>query len=356
MNDGRGNLNSILSNIESLPSNANPLQIGTQALEFAKILSQVIDNSVIAAYEIGLSDPESIPAKAGLIDLHLVENAIGSFKKTSEEIVDPKLKQAEILKLAGILAKNTAFFCTNSRSLADNQKIGQAERSQLSSLANDLTASAGILANSIKALTSQQNDQNRKTFENASNELLNHANNFLDIISIPEISGERAIIGQAGLQAQEPLFDKTYLMIDTAEKLINSMKDLCVDTKDLRASKTSKALVRSLHENTNNLVVAISENIPGFKEFEQTIQKVKLNVPQLEKAFADYSAGKLSSPDEDSIFAIEALNSSLRVLSSLVELTKESAIEGSATFKASINEIPSCLATVRKLLYSIDFY
>ena len=188
----------------------------------------LIEAASQSAYLVAISDPSSVPGKAGLVDQNQFVKALEAIKVACQTLTNPNSTRQEILASTTVIAKHTSGLCNSCR-LASSKTSDPVARSQFVQSAKDIANATAILVKEIKKLDSNYTEDNRQNCAGATVPLIEAVDNLCQFASSPEFASVPAKISREGSQAQQPIFDAGKQIIKGSCAMIQSAKSLAIN-------------------------------------------------------------------------------------------------------------------------------
>ena len=102
--------------------------------------------------------------------------------------------------------------------------------------------------------------------------------------SSPEFASVPAKIAGEGRNAQEPIIQSGHFIIDGSCNMIHSAKSLAINPKDPPTWQALANSSKAVSDSIKKLVSSIRDKAPGQKECDEAIEKLTLNIRELDNA------------------------------------------------------------------------
>ena len=149
--------------------------------------------------------------------------------------------------------------------------------------AKDVANATATLVKEIKALDPNYSQGNRQKCSNATQPLIEAVDNLCQFAATPEYASVPAKISDQGRLAQEPIIESGHFIIEGSCSMIHSAKSLAVNPKDPPTWQSLANSSKSVSDAIKKLVSSIRDKAPGQRECEDAIEKLAMNIRELDQ-------------------------------------------------------------------------
>lgn len=200
-----------------------------------------------------------------------------------QQLVNPASGQQQILSSATVIAKHTSALCNSCRIASSNTDNPAAKRTFVQS-AKDVANATATLVKEIKKLDSNYSDSNRQSCSAATRPLLESVESLCNFAKLPEFASVPARISEDGQRSQLPILDSGSFIIEGSCSMIHSAKSLAVNPRDPPTWQSLANSSKSVSDAIKNLVSSIRDKAPGQRECDEAIEKLTMNIRNLDQA------------------------------------------------------------------------
>ncbi len=258
-------------------------EFGEAVKGVSEAICGLVEAAAQAAYLVGVADPSSVGGKRGLVDQAQFLRAAQAIKQACEILCNPSSGQQQILTSATIIAKHTSSLCNSCR-LASSKTNNPVAKKQFVQSAKDVANATATLVKEIKALDPNYTDGNRQKCANATRPLIEAVDRLCQFASTPDYASVPARISEQGRATQEPILQSGHFIIEGSCSMIHSAKSLAVNPKDPPTWQSLANSSKSVSDAIKKLVSSIRDKAPGQRECEEAIDKLALNIRELDQA------------------------------------------------------------------------
>lgn len=257
-------------------------EFGEAVKGVADAICGLVEAAAQSAYLVGVADPSSVGGKRGLVDQTQFIRASQAIKQACGVLCNPSSGQQQILSSATIIAKHTSALCNSCRIASSNTNNSVAKRHFVQS-AKDVANATAALVKDIKALDPNV-PETRKRCSDATKPLIEAVDNLCTFASSPEFASVPARVSEQGRRAQEPILESGHLIIKGSCSMIHSAKSLAVNPKDPPTWQALANSSKSVSDSIKKLVSSIRDKAPGQRECDEAIEKLTINIRELDQA------------------------------------------------------------------------
>ena len=248
----------------------------------AEAICGLVEAAAQASYLVGVADPSSVGGKPGLVDQAAFLRASQAIKQACEILRNPASGQQQILTSATVIAKHTSSLCNACR-VASSKTNNPVAKKQFVQSAKDVANATATLVKEIKALDPNYSQGNRQKCSNATQPLIEAVDNLCQFAATPEYASVPAKISDQGRLAQEPIIESGHFIIEGSCSMIHSAKSLAVNPKDPPTWQSLANSSKSVSDAIKKLVSSIRDKAPGQRECEDAIEKLAMNIRELDQ-------------------------------------------------------------------------
>merc|ERR1712223_710660 len=248
----------------------------------AEAICGLVEAAAQASYLVGVADPSSVSGKRGLVDQAQFLRAAQAIKQACAILCNPASGQQQILTSATVIAKHTSALCNSCR-VASSKTSNPVAKKQFVQSAKDVANATATLVKEIKALDPNYSQGNRQKCSNATQPLIEAVDNLCQFASTPEYASVPARISEQGRLAQEPIIESGHFIIEGSCSMIHSAKSLAVNPKDPPTWQSLANSSKSVSDAIKKLVSSIRDKAPGQRECEDAIEKLAMNIRELDQ-------------------------------------------------------------------------
>ena len=168
--------------------------------------------------------------------------------------------QQQILSSATVIAKHTNVICNSCRQASSATNDQSAKRTFVQS-AKEVANATATLVKEIKNLDSDYNEANRQTCSNATIPLIEAVDNLAQFAGSPEFATLPAKISAEGREAQDPILQSGYHIIDGSCQMIHSAKSLAINPKDPPTWQALANSSKAVSDSIKRLVSSIRDKV-----------------------------------------------------------------------------------------------
>jgi len=258
-------------------------EFGDSVKSVADAICGLVEAAAQSAYLVGVSDPSSVTGRAGLIDQSQFVRAAQAIKQACQVLCNANSGQQQILSSATVIAKHTNVICNSCRQASSATNDQSAKRTFVQS-AKEVANATATLVKEIKNLDSNYNEANRATCSNATRPLIEAVDNLCQFAGSPEFASLPAKISHEGREAQAPILDSGYYIIDGSCQMIQSAKSLAINPKDPPTWQALANSSKAVSDSIKKLVSSIRDKAPGQSECDDAIDTLTMNIRDLDSA------------------------------------------------------------------------
>merc|ERR1719471_1431347 len=258
-------------------------EFGAAVKEVASAIVGLIEAASQATYLVGVSDPTSVGGKRGLVDQTNFMRASQAIKLACQTLTVQNSTQQQILSAATVIAKHTSSLCNACR-LASSKTNNPAAKRHFVQSAKDVANATAVLVKEIKKLDSNYCDENSSACAASTRPLIEAVDNLCQFASSPEFASVPGKISAEGRAAQQPILDSGKQIIDGSCAMIHSAKSLAVNPKDPPTWQALANSSKAVSDSIKKLVSSLRDKAPGQKECDEAIEKLTLNIRDLDNA------------------------------------------------------------------------
>lgn len=258
-------------------------KFGYAVKDVSEAICGLIESASQAAYLVGISDPTSVAGRPGLVDQSQFARAYQAIVSACQTLTDSNSNQQQVLNAATIIAKHTSALCNSCRVASAKTNNVVAKRHFVQS-AKDVANATAHLVKEIKTLDQDYSDENRARCSAATKPLLEAVENLCTFASSPEFASVPAKISAKARESQEPITFSGKAIINGSCSMIESAKSLAVNPKDPPTWQSLANHSKSVSDSIKSLVASIRDKAPGQKECDESIEKLNVNIRDLDQA------------------------------------------------------------------------
>ncbi|XP_050730859.1 talin-2-like isoform X3 [Eriocheir sinensis] len=258
-------------------------KFGYAVKDVSEAICGLIESASQAAYLVGISDPTSVAGRPGLVDQSQFARAYEAIVTACQTLTNPNSNQQQVLNAATIIAKHTSALCNSCRVASAKTNNVVAKRHFVQS-AKDVANATAHLVKEIKTLDQDYSDTNRARCSTATKPLLEAVENLCTFANSPEFASVPAKISAKARESQEPITFAGKAIINGSCSLIESAKSLAVNPRDPPTWQAMANHSKSVSDSIKSLVASIRDKAPGQKECDETIDKLNMNIRDLDQA------------------------------------------------------------------------
>merc|ERR1719150_433312 len=258
-------------------------EFGESVKSVAAAICGLVEAAAQSAYLVGVSDPSSVAGRMGLVDQSQFMRASQAIKQACQTLCHPSSGQQQILSSATTIAKYTSTLCNSCR-IASSKTNNPAAKRHFVPSAKDVANATATLVKEIKALDANYSEASRRTCSDATQPLLEAVDILCQFASSPEFASVPAKIAGEGRTAQEPIIQSGHFIIEGSCNMIHSAKSLAINPKDPPTWQALANSSKAVSDSIKKLVSSIRDKAPGQKECDEAIEKLTLNIRELDNA------------------------------------------------------------------------
>ncbi|XP_071545978.1 talin-2 isoform X1 [Panulirus ornatus] len=258
-------------------------KFGFAVKDVSDAICGLVESAAQAAYLVGVSDPTSVAGRPGLVDQSQFARAHQAIVTACQTLTDNNSNQQQVLSAATIIAKHTSALCNSCRVASAKTTNVVAKRHFVQS-AKDVANATAHLVKEIKALDQDYSDENRARCSAATKPLLEAVENLCTFANSPEFASVPAKISAKARESQEPITSSGKAIISGSCSMIESAKSLAVNPKDPPTWQSLASHSKSVSDSIKSLVASIRDKAPGQKECDEAIDKLNMNIRDLDQA------------------------------------------------------------------------
>ena len=258
-------------------------EFGEAVKGVSEAICGLVEAAAQAAYLVGVADPSSVGGRRGLVDQAQFLRAAQAIKQACHVLKDPASGQQQILTSATVIAKHTSALCNSCR-LASSKTNNPVAKKQFVQSAKDVANATATLVKEIKALDPNYSEGNRQRCADATRPLLEAVDRLCQFASTPEFASVPARIADQGRAEQGPILQSGSFIIEGSCSMIQSAKSLAVNPKDPPTWQSLANSSKSVSDAIKKLVSSIRDKAPGQRECEEAIERLALNIRELDQA------------------------------------------------------------------------
>jgi len=275
-------------------------QFGVAVKEVSDAICGLVESAAQAAYLVGISDSSSAAGRPGLVDQSQFARAYQAIISACQTLTDHNSNQQQVLSAATIIAKHTSALCNSCRVASAKTSNPVAKRHFVQS-AKDVANATATLVKEIKTLDQDYSEDNRHRCSNATQPLLEAVENLCTFANSPEFASVPARISDKAREAQEPITAAGKSIINGSCSMIDAAKSLAVNPKDPPTWQALASHSKSVSDSIKKLVSSIRDKAPGQKECDDAIDKLNLNIRDLDQASLAVLDHNLPQQQENSL-------------------------------------------------------
>ncbi|XP_076033858.1 talin_middle and talin-RS domain-containing protein rhea isoform X2 [Oratosquilla oratoria] len=281
--DRSKNLGDGMTGIANFAKRLEHDKFGVAVKDVSDAICGLVESAAQAAYLVGISDPTSVAGRPGLVDQSQFARAYEAIISACQTLNDKNSNQQQVLSAATIIAKHTSALCNSCRVASAKTNNPVAKRHFVQS-AKDVANATANLVKEIKALDQDYSDENRSKCAQATKPLLEAVDNLCTFANSPDFASVPAKISTKARQSQEPITSSGKSIINGSCSMIESAKSLAVNPKDPPTWQSLASHSKSVSDSIKKLVSSIRDKAPGQKECDEAIQKLNINIRDLDQA------------------------------------------------------------------------
>ncbi|XP_068221988.1 talin-2 isoform X2 [Palaemon carinicauda] len=258
-------------------------RFGYAVKDVSNAICGLVESAAQAAYLVGVSDPTSVAGRPGLVDQSQFARAYEAIIVACQTLMDTNSNQQQVLSAATIIAKHTSALCNSCRVASAKTNNPVAKRHFVQS-AKDVANATAHLVKEIKTLDQDYSDENRARCSEATKPLLEAVENLCTFANSPEFASVPAKISGKARESQEPITSAGRSIIVGSCSMIESAKSLAVNPKDPPTWQSLASHSKSVSDSIKKLVSSIRDKAPGQKECDEAIDKLNINIRDLDQA------------------------------------------------------------------------
>lgn len=275
-------------------------RFGSAVKEVSGAICGLVESAAQAAYLVGVSDPTSVAGRPGLVDQSQFARAYEAIITACETLSNPNSNQQEVLSAATIIAKHTSALCNSCRVASAKTNNPVAKRHFVQS-AKDVANATAHLVKEIKTLDQDYSDENRARCSAATKPLLEAVENLCTFANSPDFASVPAKISSKARESQEPITSAGRAIISGSCSMIESAKSLAVNPKDPPTWQSLASHSKNVSDSIKKLVSSIRDKAPGQKECDEAIDKLNMNIRDLDQASLRVLDQNLQQQTENSL-------------------------------------------------------
>ena len=159
-----------------------------------------------------------------------------------------------------MIAKHTNVICNSCRQ-ASSATTDQGAKRHFVQSAKEVANATATLVKEIKNLDSDYNEANRQTCSNATRPLIEAVDNLAQFAGSPEFATLPAKISAEGREAQDPILQSGYHIIDGSCQMIHSAKSLAINPKDPPTWQALANSSKAVSDSIKRLVSSIRDKV-----------------------------------------------------------------------------------------------
>lgn len=265
-------------------------QFGRSVKEASESICGLLEGAAQAAYLVGASDPSSVPGKAGVIDLNLLQRSNETIQSACRQLVQPQATAdsdlKSVLKAATEIAKATSSLCNACR-IASSKTTSPAARSNFVKSAKDIANVTAALIKEIKSLEDVNAQHVNENVRRTTAPLIEAVEQLITFASSPEFAPVPARISSKARTNQEPIIGYGHSIIDASSSMIVSAKSLALNPKDPPGWQTLANYSKTVSDSIKRLVTSIKDASPGQNECDEAIERLSVCIKELDQASFD---------------------------------------------------------------------
>lgn len=265
-------------------------QFGRSVKEASESICGLLEGAAQAAYLVGASDPSSVPGKAGVIDLNLLQRSNETIQSACRQLVQPQTAAdgdlKSVLKAATEIAKATSSLCNACR-IASSKTTSPAARSNFVKSAKDIANVTAALIKEIKSLEDVNAQHVNENVRRTTAPLIEAVEQLITFASSPEFAPVPARISSKARTNQEPIISYGHSIIDASSSMIVSAKSLALNPKDPPGWQTLANYSKTVSDSIKRLVTSIKDASPGQNECDEAIERLSVCIKELDQASFD---------------------------------------------------------------------
>ena len=258
-------------------------EFGDSVKNVSDAICGLVEAAAQSAYLVGISDPSSVAGSLGLVDQTQFVRAAQAIKQACQVLCNQNSGQQQILSSATVIAKHTNVLCNACRHASSKTNDPAAKRHFVQS-AKEVANATATLVKEIKNLDLNYTTENRRTCSEATRPLIEAVDGLCQFAASPEFASLPAKISGEGKQAQGPILDSGYQIIDGSCNMIQSAKSLAINPKDPPTWQALANSSKAVSDSIKRLVSSIRDKAPGQRECDEAIEKLTLNIRDLDSA------------------------------------------------------------------------
>ncbi|KAG7155036.1 Talin-2-like, partial [Homarus americanus] len=233
-------------------------KFGYAVKDVSDAICGLVESAAQAAYLVGISDPTSVAGRPGLVDQSQFARANQAIVAACQTLIDSNSNQQQVLSAATIIAKHTT-------------------------------------------LDQDYSDVNRARCSAATRPLLEAVENLCTFASSPDFASVPAKISAKARESQVPITSAGKSIITGSCSMIESAKSLAVNPKDPPTWQSLASHSKSVSDSIKSLVASIRDKAPGQKECDEAIDKLNMNIRDLDQASLCVLDQNLQQHNENSL-------------------------------------------------------
>ena len=300
-------------------------EFGDAVKGVSEAICGLVEAAVQSAYLVGVADPNSTAGKRGLVDQSQFMKASQAIKSACSNLTSPVSGQQQILSSATVIAKHTSALCNSCR-LASSKTTNPVAKRHFVQSAKDVANATAILVKEIKQLDANYNETNRRTTTDATRPLIEAVDNLCQFASSPEFASLPAKISREGQFAQEPILQSGNFIIEGSCSMIHSAKSLAINPKDPPTWQSLANSSKDVSDAIKKLVSSIRDKAPGQRECEEAIEKLTMNIRELDQVSLAAINQNLAPRNDKDIkqFTEQMENAARQILSKIPDVQSSS--------------------------------
>ncbi|XP_042206516.1 talin-2-like isoform X2 [Homarus americanus] len=275
-------------------------KFGYAVKDVSDAICGLVESAAQAAYLVGISDPTSVAGRPGLVDQSQFARANQAIVAACQTLIDSNSNQQQVLSAATIIAKHTSALCNSCRVASAKTNNVVAKRHFVQS-AKDVANATAHLVKEIKTLDQDYSDVNRARCSAATRPLLEAVENLCTFASSPDFASVPAKISAKARESQVPITSAGKSIITGSCSMIESAKSLAVNPKDPPTWQSLASHSKSVSDSIKSLVASIRDKAPGQKECDEAIDKLNMNIRDLDQASLCVLDQNLQQHNENSL-------------------------------------------------------
>ncbi|XP_068208058.1 talin-2-like [Palaemon carinicauda] len=318
-------LGEAMTGIVSHAKNQDHDKFGRSVRGVSDAICGLAESATQAVYLVGIGDPSSVIGRPGLVDQAQFCRASESLSEACDVLKDPSSNRQQILNAATVIAKHTSALCNSCQASSAKTNNPVSKRHFVQSAKNVAHATANLVKD-IKALSVNDNEETRARCSEDTKPLLEAVDNLCAFANSPEFAPVPSKISSKAREAQVPIISASKAILDGSCAMLEIAKSLVLNPKDAQSWQGMAKESKGVSDSVKTLVFTIRDKAPGQKECDQAVDKLNMNIRDLDQAFLSMMDQGVQQHNENNIQGFnEQVENAGHALLSSVEKVRDSA-------------------------------